>query len=137
MLMEHQYIEQKTCSHWGGGQSPRKVVGFLCLDCGLEGIPWYINATMTVFVPEGTSGYRQPLCYNLEFFIDNILCWLTCWAVLTWRQGLVSFPQKNTLATKEHHQTFKKPPYIYIYIYIKMQKYCDFNIFIYQIYPFD
>ena len=75
------------------------------------------------WVPKGTvvaSGGRFVKILGFLLLILAKLCWLTSWKVLAWRQGLVSFPQKNTPTNLRSYQ-----------IYIKMQKYCKFIIFIF------
>ena len=54
-------------------KSPRKFVGLLGLDCKSEGIPWYTNSPMMVFVSEGTVVAIDGRFVKFQvFFVDNI-----------------------------------------------------------------
>ena len=119
-----------TCSRLvTGEQNPGRWWNCSGLDRRSEGIPWYTNTPMTVFLTEGTvvaTGRRYIKIFGfLLIILSRVilakLCLLTIWAVLAWQQGLVRFPQKKTPPT--NLETTK---------YAKMQKYCDFIIFIFS-----
>ena len=75
--------------------------------------PVYLNAPMMVLMSEGTVVFIVDHFRKIFRVLLIILAnWLIRWAVLTWRQGVVSFPlqKRKFKKTLRNHQ-----------IYIKMQ----------------
>ena len=67
----------------------------------------------------GYSSCFVKIAWCLLIKLD-VLCCLIFWAILAQWQDLVTFPQRK------HHRKSKKSSYIYM----KMQKYCDYSILI-------
>ena len=102
-------------------QSPMRVSGLLGSGLQIRKCARYTNAPMMVFLLEGTVVATRGRFIQTFGFLLIILVWLINWVVGAWRQGSVSFSQKNTKNLRNHQ------------IYIKMQKYCDFITFIFFI----